>query len=94
MRQWLKALNEKDRKIIGDDIRLVEFGWPVGMPVCRPLGNGLWEVRSNLTQGRISRVLFCVRHERIVLLHAFIKKTQKTPDADMALALQRKKDIA
>ncbi len=94
VRQWLKALNEKDRKIIGDDIRLVEFGWPVGMPVCRPLGNGLWEVRSNLTQGRISRVLFCVRHERIVLLHAFIKKTQKTPDADMALALQRKKDIA
>ncbi len=94
VRQWLKALNEKDRKIIGDDIRLVEFGWPVGMPVCRPLGNRLWEVRSNLTQGRISRVLFCVRHERIVLPHAFIKKTQKTPDADMALALQRKKDIA
>jgi phage-related protein len=94
VREWLKALGETDRKIIGDDVRLVEFGWAVGMPVCRSLGNGLWEVRSDLTHGRISRVLFCVHDDRMVLLHAFIKKTQKTPDADMALALKRKKDIA
>jgi phage-related protein len=93
VREWLKALCEKDRKIVGDDIRLVEFGWPVGMPLCRSLGGGLWEVRSELTQSRISRVLFCVHDRRMVLLHAFIKKTQKTPDADLALALKRKKEI-
>ena len=63
------------------------------MPLCRALGNGLWEVRSQLTQGRISRVLFCTHDSRMVLLHAFIKKTQKTPDADLALALKRKKEI-
>jgi phage-related protein len=94
VREWLKALDEKDRKIVGDDIRLVEFGWPVGMPLCRSLGSGLWEVRSELLQGRISRVLFCVHDGRMVLLHAFIKKTQKTPDADLTLALKRKKEIA
>jgi phage-related protein len=58
------------------------------------LGGGLWEVRSDLTQNRISRVLFCVHDGRMVLLHAFIKKTQKTPDAELALAFKRKKDIA
>jgi phage-related protein len=93
VREWLKALREEDRKIVGDDIRLVEFGWPVGMPLCRSLGSGLWEVRSELTLGRISRVLFCVHDGRMLLLHAFIKKTQKTPDADLALALKRKKEI-
>jgi phage-related protein len=94
VREWLKAMHEQDRKIIGDDIRLVEFGWPIGMPVCRSLSRGLWEVRSDLTQNRISRVLFGVHDGQMVLLHAFIKKTQKTPDADIALALQRMKDIA
>ena len=93
VREWLKALCEEDRKIIGEDIKFVEFGWPVGMPLCRSLGSGLWEVRSQLTQGRISRVLFCVHDGKMVLLHAFIKKTQKTPDADLALALKRKKEI-
>jgi len=57
------------------------------------LGSGLWEVRSQLTQGRISRVLFCIHDGRMVLLHAFVKKTQKTPDADLNLALNRKKDV-
>jgi phage-related protein len=63
------------------------------MPLCGSLGGGLWEVRSQLTQSRISRVLFCIHDGRMVLLHAFIKKTQKTPDADLALALKRKKEI-
>ena len=93
VREWLKSQSEEDRKIIGEDIKYVEFRWPVGMPLCRALGNGLWEVRSQLTQGRISRVLFLVHDGRMVLLHAFIKKTQKTPDADLTLALNRKKDI-
>ncbi len=86
VREWLKALSEEDRKIIGEDIKFVEFDWPVGMPLCGSLGSGLWEVRSRLTQGRIGR-------GRMVLLHAFIKKTQKTSDADLALALKRKKEI-
>jgi phage-related protein len=71
----------------------VEFSWPIGMPLARPLGRGLWEVRSSLAQGRIARVLFCIHESRMVLLHAFIKKTQKTPDADKNLALKRMKEV-
>ena len=88
VRDWLKALPyPDDRKRIGEDIKTVEFGWPIGMPVCRPLGQGLFEVRSSLTHNRIARVLFYVdRAGRMVLLHGFIKKSQKTPEADLALA--------
>ena len=93
VREWLKSLDEADRKIVGEDIKDVEFSWPIGMPLCRALGNGLWEVRSELTQGRIARVLFCIHEGRMVLLHGFIKKTQKTPDADLNLAIKRKRDI-
>jgi hypothetical protein len=62
-------------------------------PLCRPLGKGLWEVRSDITDGRIARVLFCIHDGRMVLLHAFIKKTQKTPDSDIELATKRRKDV-
>jgi phage-related protein len=93
VREWLKALAIDDRKIIGEDIKDVEFSWPIGMPLCRALGKGLWEVRSDLTQGRIARVLFCIHDGQMVLLHAFVKKTQKTPDADLELAIKRKKEI-
>ena len=72
----------------------MEFGWPVGMPVCRPLGNGLWEVRSNISNRRTARVTFCIVGCRIVLLHAFIKKSQKTPERDLELALRREREIA
>jgi phage-related protein len=93
VRDWLKALDDEDRKIIGEDIKDVEFSWPIGMPLCRAMGKGLWEVRSDLTGGRIARVLFCIHEGRMVLLHAFIKKTQKTPDTDVELAMKRKKEI-
>lgn len=93
MREWLKSLDEDDRKIIGEDIKDVEFAWPIGMPLCRALGNGLWEVRSTLTQGRIARVLFCIHDGRMVVLHGFIKKTQKMPDNDLSLAIRRKKEL-
>lgn len=93
VREWLKHMSSEDRKIIGEDIKFLEFGWPVGMPVCRALGSGLWEVRSQITQGRISRVLFCIHGGRMVLLHGFVKKTQKTPDGDRDLALKRRKEI-
>ena len=77
----------------GEDIKDVEFAWPIGMPLCRSLGKGLWEVRSNLTSGRIARVLFCDLEGKMILLHAFIKKTQKTPPADLELAVKRKREI-
>lgn len=93
VRKWLKSLAAADRKIIGDDLQTLEYGWPIGMPLCRSLSShkGLWELRSNLTQGRIARILFCVRNYRLIMLHGFIKKTQKTPVQDLAIALKRMK---
>jgi phage-related protein len=93
VREWLLSLSRDDRWIIGRDIQRVEFGWPLGMPYCRPLGNGLWEVRSDLTGGRIARVFFCLMRGEMILLHGFEKKTQKTPQQDITLALRRMKDI-
>jgi phage-related protein len=91
VREWLKALEPKDRKAIGEDIKDVEFSWPIGMPLVRPLGRELWEVRSNLPRGRVARVIFCVERGGMVLLHGLIKKTQKTPQRDIDLALKRKR---
>ncbi len=93
MREWLSGLDAQDRRIIGEDIRTVEFGWPVGIPVCRPLGRGLFEVRSAITKKRISRVLFSIHGGKMVLLHGFIKKTRKTPEDDLAIALKRKREV-
>lgn len=92
VRQWLKSLpHDEDRKRIGADIKTVEFGWPLGMHVCRPLGDGIYEVRTHLTQNRIARVLFYVdRKQQMVLLDGFIKKTQKTPHEDLELARRNK----
>jgi phage-related protein len=92
VRDWLKSLSPiEDRKRIGVDVKTVEFGWPIGMPVCRPLGDGLYEVRSSLNQNRIARILFYIDAKgRMILLHSFIKKTQKTPPADLELARKNK----
>ncbi len=90
VREWLKQLPQKDRKLIGTDIRSVEYGWPIGMPTCKAMGNGLYEVRTNLSSGQSARVLFCIHKSQMVLLHGFIKKTQKTPKKDLELALERK----
>jgi phage-related protein len=91
VREWLKSLDAEDRRIIGEDIRDIEFSWPIGMPLVRSLGRELWEVRSNLPHGRIARVLFCIEQDRMVLLHGFMKKTQKTSQRDIDLAIRRKK---
>ena len=82
-----------DRKTIGADIKTVEFGWPIGMPTCRPMSKGLYEVRSSLTGGRIARILFCIHDGQMVLLHGFIKKSQKTPKQDLDLAIDRKNKV-
>jgi phage-related protein len=82
-----------DRRIVGADIKEIEFDWPVGMPVCRPLGHGLWEVRSHISRGWIVRVIFCIARGEMNLLHGLIKKSQKTPQADLELAIRRKKEV-
>ena len=91
VREWLKELSPEDRKVIGEDIKGVEFSWPIGMPLVRPLGRELWEVRSDLPHGRIARIIFYVERECMVLLHGFIKKTAKKPQHDIDLALKRKR---
>jgi len=93
VREWLKSLSPEDRKILGTDIRALEFGWPIGMPLCRALGHGLWEVRSSLLHGRMARVIFCIHDQQAVLLHGFMKKTQKTPKPDIDLAMRRKREV-
>ncbi|MGF9562596.1 type II toxin-antitoxin system RelE/ParE family toxin [Neorhizobium sp. JUb45] len=93
VRDWLLDLPRNDRRQIGIDIQRVEFGWPLGMPYCRSLGSSLWEVRSNLAGGRIARVIFCIHEGEMVLLHGFEKKTQKTPQQDVDLALARKREL-
>lgn len=91
VREWLQRLDVVDRKVIGEDIKDVEFSWPIGMPLVRALDHGIWEVRSSLTGGRIARVLFCVEPDCMVLLHGFMKKTQKTPRQEIDLAMKRMK---
>ncbi len=90
---WLRSLPAEDRRVIGLDLSMVQFGWPIGMPLCRPLSGGLWEVRSNLPSRRIARLLFFVHEGRIGVVHGFVKKTQKTPPEDLALARKRVKEM-
>ena len=94
VREWLKDLPLADRKALGEDIAAVEFTWPVGMPLVRPMKQGLWELRSSLAGNRIARILFCVTEGRMVLLHGFIKKSQKTPVEELALSRKRQKEIS
>jgi len=93
VREWLLDMSKEDRLAIGTDIKTVEYGWPVGMPTCKPMKNGLFEVRTDLSSNRIARVLFFIINEEMVLLHGFIKKTQKTPDKDLDIAKKRKKEV-
>lgn len=92
VKTWIKELDLEDKKSIGHDLRFLQENWPIGKPYVDNLGKGLWELRSNLTN-RIARVLFVVKRDKIIALHAFIKKTQKTPPNEIAIALRRLKDI-
>lgn len=92
VRDWLISLAKIDRKSIGEDVLKVQYCWPIGMPLVRSLGSGLWEVRSQL-DGRIARVLFCVEGSTMVLLNGFIKKIQKTPQREIDLAMNRKNQL-
>jgi phage-related protein len=94
VRDWLKALQQEDRKEVGLDLMRAQWRWPVGMPLCKPMGQGLWEIRTNLPSSRISRVFLTLEDGTLVALHAFIKKTQKTPDSELAIARKRLKELA
>jgi phage-related protein len=92
VREWLKSLTREDRRRIGEDIKTVEFGWPIGMPTCRAMGGGLHEVRTDLPSNRIARVFFYVDgRQRMVLLHGIVKKTRTTPNEDLTLARANKR---
>jgi len=71
----------------------VQWRWPVGMPLCRPMVQGSWELRRELARNRIARVLLRFNDGVLVALHAFIKKTQKTPDDELAMARKRQKEL-
>jgi len=93
VRDFILGLSRADRRIIGNDIATVEYGWPIGKPTCAPLGLGLWEVRSSLTSNRIARVIFTLHEDRMWLLHGFIKKNQKTPQREIDVARKRKQEV-
>ena len=89
VRDWLQKLPSEDRKNIGKDIRTVEFGWPLGMPIVKKIGADLWEVRSNLLNNRTARIIFTVEEHLMILLHGFIKKSDKITKNDLRIAKQR-----
>ena len=93
VREWLRELVDGDRRAIGLDLMRVQFGWPIGMPLVRSLKDGLWEVRSSLPSQRIARLVLCFHEETLIVLHGFIKKTQKTPADDLALAKRRMNEV-
>jgi phage-related protein len=91
VRQWLMELTKENRRIIGKDLRTVQIGWPLGMPLVKAMGQGLWELRSNLPDGTV-RIFFITSNGEIVLLHAIIKKSQKTPEKELETAKKRAKN--
>ena len=90
---WLRGLDKTDRRAIGLDLMRVQFGWPIGRPLVGSLKDGLWEVRSTLPSQRIARLILCFHDQTLVVLHGFIKKSQKTPEGDLALAKRRMKEV-
>ena len=93
VREWLKELDEVECHAIGRDLLRAQWRWPMGMPLCRPMGKGLWEVRTDLPGNRTARVLICFNRDHLVALHGFIKKTRTTKDDDLALARKRQREL-
>jgi len=93
VREWLKELDQAERQAIGKDLLRAQWRWPVGMPLCRPMGGGLWEIRTDLPTRRTARGVICLHRGHLVALHGFIKKRRATPDEDMAIARKRQKEL-
>lgn len=88
VREWLKNMPREDKRQIGEDVKTAQLGWPLGMPLIRKIDKDLWEVRTRLTDG-IARVFFTVDGSHMILLHGFVKKSQKTPQNELKTALSR-----
>jgi len=93
VRTWLKSLERTDRLRVGADLLRVQYRWPVGMPLCRSLGSGLWEVRTPLAGGRTARVLIGFHGGVLYALEGFLKTTQATPRAVLELGRSRLKEV-
>jgi phage-related protein len=93
VRVWLKELPDAERQAVGRDLLRAQWRWPVGMPLCRPMSNGLWEIRTDLPTKRTARVMLCSYRGHLVALHGFIKKTRATSHEDLALARKRQKEL-
>lgn len=94
IQEWLRSFDKPDRATLGYDLKRVQFGFPMGLPLCRSLGGGLWEVRSSLNGNREARMIFFhdTEHKALIVVHGFIKKSQKTPKAEIEIALRRMKE--
>jgi phage-related protein len=92
VREWLRRLPATVRKEIGSDVLKIQWRWPVSRPLVGAFGRGLYEVRTSL-DGTIYRVFFAIVGSTMVLLHAFVKKTQKTPKGDIDIARRRQKEV-
>jgi phage-related protein len=93
VREWLKYLPAEERHEIGSDLLRAQWRWPIGMPLCRPMGDGLWEIRTNLPTKRTARVLICLHQGHLVALHGFIKKTRTTPTEELEMARKRQREL-
>ncbi|MBZ0160114.1 MAG: type II toxin-antitoxin system RelE/ParE family toxin [bacterium] len=93
VKEWLKGLDEAERRAIGQDLLRAQWRWPVSKPLCRSIGSGLWEIRTDLPTRRTARVLICCYRRHLIALHGFIKKAQATPGEDIAIARKRQKEL-
>jgi len=92
VRDWLRSLDADTRRAIGGELRTLQFGWPLGMPLVRKLEPGLWESRVRIGSAAI-RILFTVVDADLVLLHALVKKSQALPLNDLKIARTRMKEL-
>lgn len=94
--EWLRSFNKPDRAVLGEDLKTVQIGFPMGPPLCGPLGSGLYEVRTSLAGNREARMIFFhdAKAKALVVVHGFLKKSQKTPKSDLSLALRRMKEFS
>lgn len=92
VREWLKSLSQEEKKLIGEAIKTVQFSYPIGMPLVKKISTDLWEVRINLNN-KIARVLFTIEDQKMILLHGFIKKSQKIPNKELTIAEKRLKSL-
>jgi phage-related protein len=93
VREWLRDMDKRERIVIGDDLRTLQFGWPIGMPLVRKLVDHIWELRSSLPGNREARLLFTANESQLVILSGFIKKSQRTPAGEIELARMRLKEL-